>query len=579
MAQPSADDSEPVPGAGAGLSPDRLTLSRLLQERAMRSARVIGGVAPDAVISWCLPFGQVTGSPDRLDEIAVYACAGQLESSSGLVAVLGELAKRGAAGAIIAGQVSETVLVPLSRAALPVVIVPASMTYRRLSRLVAELTLARETHVLRYGLTVHRSLAELLYAGAGLTALCYRLSQLSDCPVAILDPQRRLLAFEQSHGRGLSPLTVGRALRENAPDLIPEAAASGAGPAMGIVQFDGFHATCVVNPIVLGGRHDGWVVVIESTDPPHPHDLAEHRIVVEQAAMIVGTEMLRMRSVEQAEERARGDFVHALLHGRFTTAHDLQARAAYYKIPVSGTYGVIVASGLSALVTSESLAAMFQLAREATRLLARPGRHTLATVVGDVLAVICELDPPDRGSPAPGDSPALAEGAKLLEPELVRSLGGPACVTYGRPVTGAARILQSYRDARIALTLRQQLKIDSVCGFSDLHVFATLADLAVSPSGKAFASDVLAPLRAGRAGAEDLERAVIAYIEAGGNVNAASRQLHIHRNTMLYKLDRASRALQLDLRQAEHRFTVWLAYKLAILADATERADRDLMPQ
>jgi sugar diacid utilization regulator len=579
VAQPSAEDSEPVHRAEPGLPPDRLTLSRLLQERALRSAEVIGGTTPDAVISWCLPVDQVTGSPNRLDEIAVYAHAGQLESSSRLFAVLGELAKRGAAAAILARQAGETTPVLLGAAALPVVIVPASVTYRRLSRLVAELTLARETHVLRYGLTVHRSLAELLYTGAGLTALCYQLSQLSECPVAILDPQRRLLAFEQSHGRGLSPLTVGRALRENAPELIPEAAAPGAGPAMGIVQFDGFRATCVVNPIVLGGRHDGWVVVIESTDPPHPHDLAEHRIVVEQAAMIVGTEMLRMRSVEQAEERARGDFVHALLHGRFTTAHDLQARAAYYHIPVGGTYGVIVASGLNALVTGESLAAIFQLAREATRLLARPGRHTLATVVGDVLAVICELDPPDRGLAAPGDSRTLAECAKLLEQELVRSLGGPACVTYGRPVTGAARILQSYRDARIALTLRQRLKIDSVCGFSDLRVFATLTDLAESPQGKAFASDVLAPLRVGRADAEDLERAVVAYIEAGGNVNAASRHLHIHRNTMLYKLDRASRALQLDLRQAEHRFMVWLAYKLAILADATEKADRDLTPQ
>ena len=545
----------------------------------MRSAQVVGGTGPDAFISWCLPVDQVAGSPNRLDDIAVYARTRQLETPRGLPATLDELTKRGAAAAIIAGKISEALAATLGRPTLPVILVPASMTYRRLSRLVAELTLARETHVLRYGLTVHRSLAELLHAGAGLTALCYKLSQLSDCPVAILDPQRRLLAFEQSQGRGLSPLAVGRALRENASDLIPEAAAPGAGPAMGIVQFDGFCATCVVNPIVLGGRHDGWVVVIESTDPPHPHDLAEHRIVVEQAAMIVGTEMLRMRSVEQAEERARGDFVHALLHGRFTTAHDLQARATYYDIPVDGTYGVIVASGLSALVSSESLAAMFQLAREATRLLARPQRHTLATVVGDVLAVICELDPPDRSSAPPRNGHALAECAKLLEPELVRSLGGPVCVTYGRPVTGAARILQSYRDARIALTLRQRLKIDSICGFSDLRVFATLADLAVSPPGKAFAGDVLAPLRVGRSGADDLEQAVIAYIEAGGNVNAASRQLHIHRNTMLYKLDRASRALQLDLRQAEHRFTVWLAYKLAILADATEEADRDLTPQ
>jgi DNA-binding PucR family transcriptional regulator len=71
---------------------------------------------------------------------------------------------------------------------------------------------------------------------------------------------------------------------------------------------------------------------------------------------------------------------------------------------------------------------------------------------------------------------------------------------------------------------------------------------------------------------------VITYIESGGNLNAAARELHIHRNTMLYRLDRASRILHLDLRQAEHRFTVWLAYKLDMLVETARTVDRDLKP-
>ena len=69
------------------------------------------------------------------------------------------------------------------------------------------------------------------------------------------------------------------------------------------------------------------------------------------------------------------------------------------------------------------------------------------------------------------------------------------------------------------------------------------------------------------------------YIESGGNLNAAARELHIHRNTMLYKLDRASRALRLDLRKAEHQFAVWLAYKLDLLAETTAAVDRDVNPR
>ena len=66
-----------------------------------------------------------------------------------------------------------------------------------LNRLVADLTLARETHVLRYGLTVHRALAELLYRGAELSALCSQMTRMSQRPVAVFDSHGQLAALEQ----------------------------------------------------------------------------------------------------------------------------------------------------------------------------------------------------------------------------------------------------------------------------------------------------------------------------------------------------------------------------------------------
>ena len=76
----------------------------------------------------------------------------------------------------------------------------------------------------------------------------------------------------------------------------------------------------------------------------------------------------------------------------------------------------------------------------------------------------------------------------------------------------------------------------------------------------------------------DLESAVLAYVASGGNVNAASRDLHIHRNTMLYKLDRASRLLGMDLRQADNQFAVWLAHTLDLLSTTTAEVDRVVSP-
>ena len=361
------DGPDHGPGDGPGGSADdQLTLGRLLQERLLRSARttVDADLLPTPV-AWCLPWDQAAATDDPLDGVLVYARVDQLGDTE-----LKSLGARDAAAVVVAGLPEDTAPPELG---LPVVLVGGRVTFRELSHLVADLALARETHVLRYGLTVHRSLVELLYRGSGLAALCHQMARLSGCAVAILDPHYRVLAFEQSRDRVLEPGAVAAAVRTEA-EISPIGVEPEHGnPRVWPLRLDGADATCVVNPILLAGRHDGWVVVVEADDSPHPHDIAEHRVVVEQGATIVGTEMLRVRSVEQAEERARGDFVHALLHGRFATARDLEARAAHYDFPTEGRYGVIVVGNLAGAGGAESVTALFQLAREATRLVPRPG--------------------------------------------------------------------------------------------------------------------------------------------------------------------------------------------------------------
>lgn len=55
-------------------------------------------------------------------------------------------------------------------------------------------------------------------------------------------------------------------------------------------------------------------------DGGDPHDCAQRRIVAAEGAVLVGSEMLRIRSMTEAEERTRGDFVVGLVHGGFEEA-------------------------------------------------------------------------------------------------------------------------------------------------------------------------------------------------------------------------------------------------------------------
>jgi sugar diacid utilization regulator len=289
--------------------------------------------------------------------------------------------------------------------------------------------------------------------------------------------------------------------------------------------------------------------------------------------------MLRLRSVQRATEQARGDFVHGLLHGRFATVEDMGARAAHYGFPVRSWFGVVVASGLVTDADGDSPARLQGVAVQAARLLPDRDRHTLAAMVGDVLVVVREVARPGVMSTPDAAVEAIAAYATALHRSLAqrRDQGSrPVLVAYGRPVVGALAVPDSYREARLALGLQSRLELAPVCGYQDLRVHAVLEDVAGSRTGRSFATDVLAPLR--EPGAGDLEVAVLAYVACGGNVNAAARDLHIHRNTMLYKLDRASRVLGMDLRQAENQFAVWLAHTLDLLAATRAEVDRLVSP-
>jgi sugar diacid utilization regulator len=559
-------------------SDDALTLARLLQEPALRRARIHAGRTGAVTrVEWVAPWSVAARQDDPLGGVLVHAHAEELADDEVTVTRAAErLAARGAAALLVDGH--EAVAADAVAAVqLPLVTMTDRVPFATLNRLVADLTLARETHVLRYGLTVHRTLAELLYRGAELAALCSQMARMSQRPVAVFDIHGQLAALEQPK-KSVEPADLARAFAEQADVLGTRELPDDLHPQVAQIRLGDRELACVVTPIAPGGRHDGWILLLEDSDDPHPHDLAEHRVLVEQAAPIVGTEMLRLRSVQRAKEQARGDFVHGLLHGRFATLEDISARAAHYEFPVRSWFGVLIASGMALPGDADSPARLQQVAVQAARLMPEQERHTQAAMVGDVLVVVREAA--RRGTMGTPESAiaTIAEYATVLHSYLSRRRDqvGPVRVTYGRPVVGALAIPDSYREARMAHGLQQRLNLPPVCGYQEMRVHAVLEDVAASRTGRSFATDILGPLRDPNVG--DLESAVLAYVASGGNVNAASRDLHIHRNTMLYKLDRASRLLGMDLRQADNQFAVWLAHTLDLLAHTTAEVDRVVSP-
>ncbi|GAA4056142.1 PucR family transcriptional regulator [Actinomadura miaoliensis] len=580
----------PPPGDDGAGAEGRITVGALLAEPLLRGGLVAGAAGLDRRVAWCLPLSETrryaedTAGAADLPGIAVHLPATVLaaaEGADGPGALVQELARRGAA-ALLAWQPPGTwsdlkaAARAADRAGIPLLCLREEADYRAVSRLVGQKALAQTSHVLEYGARVHRTLADVLARGTGVPAMAHAIASLSRCPVLILDEDGERLAWEEPpDGAASDPGPIIAALP---PAGSPSAAGDGAGGGAHPVELDlrpgpgRDPVRVLVTPIVVGGEPYGRLVMIERSWPPDEHDLAQHRVIAEHGATLTGSEMLRQRSVRAAEERARGDFVEALVHGRFADPYELGARARHHGFDVTGHFAVHVVAASSLLpVGRDYLRHTLTAARIAQSM--EPEGTTLTAAIGSTIVVIRQLASDD--DPLAGRQEA-GRFARRLRRRLLDALGDDLRVTHGRPGRGAAGVATSYYEARLAMGLAWHTGADHVCGYDDLRVFAALKEAAGSAEGQVFARETLSPLR--QAGGDDLEAIVLAYIRASGNLNAAARSLNLHRNTMLYKLDRASRALRMDIRTAEAQFMFWLAHHIETLSSVTQTLADELSP-
>ncbi len=560
---------------------ERVTLGSLLEEPLLSSATVVA--TDDALarpVSWCLPWSVATHGAETGQHMLVHV---DEDLSPAVVDALCRemptLHARGVSAlAVNASEPGELLRKAACAAGLPLLGLPGQTAHLALSRLVAEKNLANEAHVLRYGVTVHHALGEVLYRGAGLSAMANQVRRFSGCSVLMLDTHLEFLVSDLVGADPLLAEEITACVRATitSGELVidpPDSKATTLTVAAAAREF-----TVVVAPIVLGGTTYGWLLLLEREHPPLRHDLAQHLVLAGEAATITGSEMLRLRSVEAAVERARGDFVHALLHGRFNNAHEVASRASHHGFDVGAAYGVIALSGAFDTSTPAGLERQGSLLLSVRRMRPASGQSVLATAVGDLLVVVAELGPGCPPRDVPAEQGMLAAFAGDLCGGVRKRVHGEVLAAFGRPSVGAVGVAASYLEARVALGIAQRLGLKGPCGYAGLHSYAALADVSRSRQALTFARDVLEPLRSRDSTGEVLLKVVLTYIESGGNVNAAARRLHLHRNTLFNRLEQASRLLQLDVREPEAMFRIWLAHRIDLLASVDADVSGELGP-
>jgi PucR family transcriptional regulator, purine catabolism regulatory protein len=457
-----------------------------------------------------------------------------------LARLLESLAGQGVAGAAVLGRVSPEARRGADAHALPLFALPGTLPLDQVEQQVLRYIVDQRAELHARAQDLHRQLSELALAGRGLPALLARLHELTGVPV-VLERESGL----DYVGGGRLAESVAALIAQERPALdewLREVPLSAFDPPVTLRPL-AHGQSRLIAPILVQGSIAGFLSLLGSDG-----ELGEmHRLAVGRAAHACAIELVRARAARDARDEVEEELLDVLTAGRPGTHQAARERAKRKGFDVDANYLMIAAEpvepGLAPRVRAaweRQLSTM-----RLTALVRERGEATLA------LVSLAGRRAPDPRSVVDH----LHRAARV-------SADGPVALGYGAVRSGASEVAAGAREAEQALTMGRRLfGPDSATAFNDLGLYRLLYALQPLPEMRAFRDDALARLRAkDRAGV--LLQTLGAYLATNGSPTDAADRLHLHRNTVLYRLGRIEDLLGVDLRNAEVRLSLHLALKI-----------------
>lgn len=424
------------------------------------------------------------------------------------------------AGIVVLGPVVAEDIAASEEAQLPLLQLPPQADLKEVEREVTRLVSDYEAQFERRGAQLYDLLTQKSLAGQGVPGLLEVLAERTGQSVACYALNGELRA---QRGKGSARIAL-QALR---PSTRGETAL--------------LNQQIWVEPIGPRNYPTGYLALAGSALDAWDREAAE------RGASALALELAKEQAVQAAEERLRGDFVSNILSG---AAGDLPAA-----LQRGQELGYNLSLPHVAMLFNLEDANPSSLARLSGGVQNELTRRGLAAPLSrreSSVLVMLPVAPTTR----------LRELADQLRERLLADYS-KLVLAMGNQAANLGDWRRSLEESEQALLLGRQLfGPGRVLAFSDLGVYRLLVRLRETPELWTFYRETLSKLAdydtRQRA---DLIKTLDAYFNHLGNLRATSEALHVHRNTLLYRLERIKEISGMDLDNAEEHFALWLALR------------------
>ena len=468
-----------------------------------------------------------------------------------LAQVMQSFAEKGGVAVAVVGAASAEAIAIAERMMLPLLRLPDSSHIADVQQETVRFILDQRTLLHERQQELHTQLMALALTGAGTAAIVERLSGITGHAAAWQSPDGEVRHISTAGDSDGLAAALGRGIADirRWAEATPVLAAD---PPVHEFKLAGRGAARLVAPVPVRDGIGGFISLVATES-----ELDQlGRLAVARAASACAIELDRERAVLQARDELEGEFLESLLTGTYSSEDAVRHRAERlgFDLGASSVVMVVRAESPPELIT--------RFRREQLRVgaqgwIRRRAPAALAALHNGGVAAVLPV--------AGGDeSPELRRLAADLRLECAGAAGSAVSVGVGRPKPGIGGVRTSYREAEQALSMGARLfGGERVVTFSDLGLHRLLFAMEGHAELRDFYEDEVSALVAydKRTGA-GLMATLDAFFRCHGSPTEIDQVLHLHRNTVLYRLRRIEEIGRLRLDDADTRLNLHLCLKV-----------------
>jgi purine catabolism regulator len=518
----------------------------------VKSAVLANGDQLWRVVKWIVFLAEWRSASEQIqqDDLAILPRSVQRRlSAADAFSLIRRLDRRGAAGLLLFSELPDTeTLVEETR--LPILLCPPGSSERETHQAIVALIIDRQTAIGERGTQLYRLLSEMSREGKGVDAMTEAIAQLTGKTIIVQDKRLEVRAISSPGGMSTEAQALFDLLgkREQLPAVLRNrkaAARASQSHWQQLLPIENMGR--LISPIVSGDRARGYLSVVGPADGLDMLD----SLAAEQGAAALALEMAKAKAVSEVRKALRGDFLEGLLAGSLPRAEieRLSGRLDHDTRPPHAV--------LTFAWKDPSGPSLRRLESAVSWLVVDHARPALVHLYGDQHVCVfqsLEDDQDLESASSLADRVRRQLATEFPGEPMIGGMSGPAASLNEWPVV--------YGEAVQAMQLGKRLGLNHVVEFRTLGVYRLLGKLESDPLVRDFTQRVIGPLVAyDRDHRSNLVLTIDAYFKHHGNISQTAESLFIHRNTLLYRLERIKELTKHDLSQANMRLALHLALK------------------